>query len=258
MEKMAEFISSPNLPRNVHRVLIGESYLSALQKPLEAFGIEVLSIPSNPRVDQRLSCHADLSVFHAGNNELFTAAHMKSSEFVEKLAKLGFNVHFCAENQSECYPNDANLNICCVGKNFIFNPKVSDKVIISYLTEQGRVPIHCRQGYCKCSVCVVDDNSIICADKGIIAAATAAGLDVLEIQTGHIILEGYDYGFIGGAAIKISSDKMAFTGTLDIHPDKRKILDYLEIRGIEPVYLTETPAFDIGSAVVLTEKEPKN
>ena len=51
---------------------------------------------------------------------------------------------------------------------------------------------------------------------------------------------------------KLSPERMAFTGRLDLHPDRARIEAYLRGRGVEPVYLTERPAFDIGSAVPLT------
>ena len=257
MEKMAEFVAESNLPKDADIIIIGEQYLSHLREPLEKQGIEVLPVAKNNRVDPRLSSHADITVFHAGNRVLFVAECLKESEFVAKLKEIGCNINFCTLNQAENYPFDAGLNVCCVGEHFIYNPKVNDEAIITHLKEQGRVPVACRQGYCKCSVCVVDEKSIICADKGICTAAKAAGIDVLEIQPGYIELEGFDYGFIGGASFKISSDKLAFTGLLDRHPDKEKILDFLEECGIMPVFLTEQPVFDIGSAIILTEKEPK-
>ena len=111
-----------------------------------------------------------------------------------------------------------------------------------------------KQGYAKCSALIVDERSIISQDRGLTRAAAAAGLDVLQISPGHVALDGFEYGFLGGAGFKISRDKLCFTGVLDIHPDKGRILDFLSARGIRPLYLTDRPVFDIGSAIPLTEK----
>ena len=46
---------------------------------------------------------------------------------------------------------------------------------------------------------------------------------------------------------------IAFTGKLDLHPDKNKIIDFIETRNIHPVYLTDKEIFDIGGIVPLTE-----
>ena len=73
----------------------------------------------------------------------------------------------------------------------------------------------------------------------------------LDIAPGHIALEGFPYGFIGGAAFKISDDTMAFTGTLDEHPDGERIVGYLAEYGLGSVFLTDKPIFDIGGAVAL-------
>jgi hypothetical protein len=113
--------------------------------------------------------------------------------------------------------------------------------------------IHVNQGYTKCSVCVVDERSIITSDFGIAAAARQNGLDVLTIRQGYIELPGFEFGFIGGSAWKLSEHALAFTGRLDDHPDKDRILDYLTARVIEPVFLTDGPIFDIGSAIPIIE-----
>ena len=115
----------------------------------------------------------------------------------------------------------------------------------------GGVPVTVAQGYAKCAVCVVNDHSIITADAGVSRAAKNAGLDVLDITAGHVALDGYAYGFIGGAAFKIRNDTLAFTGTLDTHPYKERILRFLADRGQKAVFLTDEPIFDIGGAITL-------
>ena len=64
---------------------------------------------------------------------------------------------------------------------------------------------------------------------------------------------GADAIYIGGSAFKIAKSTIAFTGKLDLHPDKNKIIDFIETRNIHPVYLTDKEIFDIGGIVPLTE-----
>lgn len=250
---MHKFCEKGNLPEKAGLVLLGEMYYESLKQSLGHYGIKVLPIPANPYVDKRLSSHADLSVFHAGGEKIFLAPFLKGTEFAEKMHESGFNITFCDIIQGENYPNDAALNICSVGDNFIFNPKVSCQKIINELKEQGREGIITKQGYCKCSVCIVDEKSIISSDKGICKAWRDNGLDALEIEAGFIELKGFDYGFIGGAAFKLGAATLAFTGSLDAHPDKTRILEFLYKRSISPVFLTELPVFDIGSAIPVLE-----
>ena len=41
---------------------------------------------------------------------------------------------------------------------------------------------------------------------------------MLLISSGDIKLEGYDYGFIGGASGKISDNTVVFFGNAEMHP----------------------------------------
>ena len=71
-----------------------------------------------------------------------------------------------------------------------------------------------------------------------------------------IRLDGFEHGFIGGSAFKIAADKLCFTGVLDAFPEdeQNRILEFLEKKGIIPIYLTDRPVFDIGGAIPVLEK----
>lgn len=251
---MAEFCKNANLPENVGTILLGEGYCELLKMPLKSHGIDVIPVPANPFVDKRVSSHADLSLFHAGGNVFYLAPYLKDTELANILTSFGVKCHFCDIIQGEKYPEDAGVNICSFGEYYVYNPNVGCKEIINELKGQGRRAVLCRQGYSKCSVAILDDKSIITADKGISSACRMAGIDVLEIQDGYIQLDGFDYGFIGGSTFKLDSHTLAFTGILDYHPDKGKILDFLSFKGISAVFLTDKPIFDIGSAIPAFEK----
>lgn len=252
---MAEFVSSPNLPSRSDTVILGGKYSVILEKPLNKLGIDVIKVPDNPCVDERLSGHADLSVFHRGGKELLLAPYLKGSKFAESMQSRGFAVYFADIVQQAEYPLDAQLNCCVFGKNILAVPGLSCAEIVNYFTSvKGYRMIACKQGYARCSVCVVDEKSVITADRGIAAAARKNGIDVLVIRPGFIALDGFPYGFIGGTAFKIAKDTLAFTGTLDQHPDKAAIDQFLAVRKIKPVYITQYPIFDIGGALPVTEK----
>ena len=247
-------VENSNLPEMAETVLIGEKYLELLEKPLQKLGINAVPVPGNGFVDPRLSGHGDLSVLHTGGNCLWLAPHLQGSRFADRLNSMGFALHYPDILQSAAYPGDAQLNVCICGKYAICNRSIVPGEIDHYLTIKGFEIIDCRQGYAKCSVCVVDEGAIITADRGVEAAAREAGLDVLLIEPGYITLDGFSFGFIGGSSFKISRSKLAFTGTLDQHPNKNDILCFLKTHEIEAVYLTERSIFDIGSGILITEK----
>lgn len=252
---MAEFVGASNLPRCADAVILGAKYAKKLEKALKKLEINPLFVPENPDVDRRLSGHADLSALHAGGERIYLAPYLSGTEFAHILIDLGAEIEFADIRQGTEYPLDAQLNLAVVGNRVICSTKTAYLPAVDYLSRAlGVNIINCRQGYTKCSVLVVDERSIITQDKGISFAARKAGLDVLEIESGYVMLDGYEYGFIGGAGFKISYNTMVFTGTLDAHPDKKRILDFIASHGIKALYLTDEPIYDIGSAIPLTEK----
>ena len=252
---MSGFVQLPGLPKEAKNVLICKKYAEILQFSLEIRGISSIIIPNNPVVDPRLSGHTDLSVFHARGERLFLAPYLKGTDFQNRLAELGAELIFPEIIQRPDYPQDAQLNVCAIGKNLIFSPKTAAKEIVDLFTNRTDTElIPVRQGYVNCSVCVVDEHSLITADRGIARKAEQHGLEVLLITPGHIDLPGFAYGFIGGAAFRLSEHTMAFTGVLDGHPDKEAILSFLYRHGLEADYLTNRPIFDIGGAIPLIEK----
>ena len=250
-----KFVEDANLPLMAASVIIGEKYAEILREPLKKLGIEAIPMPDNPQIDRRLSGHADISVLHLGGDKMLLAPYLKNSAFAHKLRERGFRTEYADIAQAPNYPDDAQLNICAAGKYVIYSKVNSYPPIVNYFTNsRGCRLIACKQGYARCSVCVVDENAVITADRGIAAAAERNGVRVLVIRPGFITLGGYPYGFIGGAAFKIAKDVLAFTGTLEQHPDKTAILRFLAERNIEPVYITDYPAFDIGGVLPIMEK----
>ena len=251
---MKRLVASPNLPSDCSAVIYGQKYAGILQKSLKLSNIESILFPDNPSIDPRLAGHADLSVLHAGGDRVYLAPYLKDTSFAQQLQAYGMQIVYPVIQQGAVYPQDSQLNICLMGQHVICNPKTACVDIVDYLTNNCDLSFNSvRQGYSRCAVCVVDAESLITADRGIAQAAAANGLQVLLIQAGHIRLDGFPYGFIGGAAFKLASDKLAFTGSLDAHPDRDAILRFLYARHVEPVFLSQEPLFDIGSAIPVFE-----
>ena len=251
---MSKFVEHANLPHAVDQLLVGEKYRQQLDEALKCLKIRPIYCPSNPCIDERLSGHCDLSILHAGGNTVFLASYLKGSDFSKELEAQGFRILYPQEVMDKNYPKDAPLNLCLLKNAFYYAEKVSNQQIVEHLTGKGFQPLSVRQGYCRCSVCIVNERSIITSDRGVYRTALENGSDCLLIEPGNISLEGFDYGFIGGSSFKISDDQLCFTGNLNAHPDKDAILYFLEKHNVRPVFLTDQPIFDIGSAVPLTEK----
>lgn len=243
------------MPRGkVRRLIIGGNYRGKLIKAFLKYDVSAIWFPNNNRVDERFSGHVDLGAVHMGGDRLVLSKSIISGmpEYVDNLTNAGLKVIESAAGQGKEYPFDINLNVCIISDILFHSLSYTDPVVLEEFGE--RKTFNVKQGYTKCSVCVVDRNSIITSDKGIAEAAEICNLEVLLIKPGHIALEGCDTGFIGGASFKLSNDMLAFTGSLKGHPDFRKIEQFVRSRGIVPVFLTDEPIFDIGGAIPITEE----
>ena len=202
-------------------ILLGERYRPHLDAPLRELGLNPLYLPDNPMLDPRLAGHADLSLFPAGER-IWLSPQLKGTEIHEMLHEFGYFVDFPNISVGILYPADAHLNLCAVGKHLFFSPKASAPEIVEFLTiSEGYQPIPVKQAYLRCAMLPADEESIITADPGVAKAARAAELQVLQIEPGHVALEGFASGFLGGAGFLLPEQKLAvLTGRLDIHPDK--------------------------------------
>lgn len=249
---MVGTIKTPHLPKGrVRNLIIGEKYEKLLENAAIKHNFELICLKNNQYCDERLSGHTDLAAVHIGGNELVCRRYLKNTEAHRRLNELGVNVEFVDNCLSPEYPDDASLNFCVVGSKVLMNPKTADAQTVKKLT---RTLAYCKQGYTKCTVCVVDENSIITEDKGVSLCARNAGIEVLEISSCGILLDGYPNGFIGGASFKLAPDILAFTGAISDTYIMNEIETFLSARNIKAVYLNDTPAIDIGSAIPITEE----
>ena len=147
------------------------------------------------------------------------------------------------------YPSDCLYNAACTGRFFIHKLSVTAPELLNAARAAGMTLIDVPQGYAKCSICVVDEAAVITYDRGIAKACGAhPHLSVLLISPGHVVLPGFDTGFIGGTSGRIG-DTIVFNGDLSGHPDFDRIREFIESRGLSLRYFPEYPLTDIGSII---------
>lgn len=249
---MSGFVEFPNLPRGrVSVAAVGEHYVPELQTELEKYGVKLLSCPKSPYIDERLSSHVDLNIYHFGGGRFLFSKHATVNGFAYSFKERGAEILVSSEHFSQVYPNDAHLCALNIGGKVFHNTRCSDRHISALA---GKRLFHVNQGYAKCAVCPVTENAAISADPGLSVAMREQGIEVLEITPGFVELYGFREGFIGGAAFKLAPDILAFTGRLTQHPDKALILDFIKKHGVSAVYLTDKPVFDVGSVIPVIEE----
>jgi hypothetical protein len=247
-------VLTPNLPKkSVKVVLIDSRTDKNLIKAIEKQGIEAILVPQCDDLPLPVSSHPDMLCHHLGSNEIVIYKNI-IDVIGPKLENVGFKVIQSDFILKPKYPYDCALNVARVSDKIIYNPDIIDDTIKLYIEEKGIKIIIINQGYAKCSVCIVNDNSIITADKGIAQVAAYNGIDVLLIHSRYINLPGYNHGFIGGTSGKISADKLCFAGNIKLHPDFDIINDFLHKHEVTAVSLTNDLLYDIGSILPLIEE----
>jgi len=166
------------------------------------------------------------------------------------LCKTGFRKVFYgnAEQLGFKYPNNAKFNGVVMGKYFIHNTKYSSHDLLVEAKRLDKKVIHVEQGYTKCNMAVIDDNTAITSDKGIAEALANTTIKLLVIEPGHVLLQGQKYGFIGGASGRVGNE-MIFHGNLSAHPDFNRIVDFLNENQCNYKYFEEFELEDIGSII---------
>lgn len=238
----------PNLPLKKAELCIVSEKEKDIIRSLENFGIRCIAMKLTEGFSTSVGSHPDL-FFLPVNDKIFLASNADSS-VPYKLINSGFELVY-VEDITEGYPTETKLNIALVGQYAVCCRANVPKTVIEYLVSSGFTVIDQKQGYSRCGICVVDSESIITSDKGIYNA-TKDKINTLLINPGGVLLNGFDYGFIGGASVKLSEKVLGFFGRIEDHADYEYIRDFCSGRGVEVLSLVDdTPLRDIGGAVLL-------
>jgi hypothetical protein len=246
------YAAEPNLPDgNVCLALADVRISGEAEHNLKMLGAEIIRIHPHPDLYDAVSSHPDMMFFHAGGRLIIFAPGADPAA-VSELSSRGFKMVMGQTRLRPEYPGDIAYNVARVGKRYFHNLKYTDIRIKEAMDRMGIEPIHVAQGYAKCSVLPVDDNSIVTSDRGIAAAARKKGLDVLLLECGDSIrLPGLDYGFIGGACGMLSDSVCAINGSLAKLKDYRSFLSFLSERKISIAEISGESVTDIGSILPL-------
>lgn len=245
------FIESPNLPEKEVTLAAISGQAGEATAALNRLGINVIKVNSDLNLPDPVNSHADIQLLHTGKNTVFChREHLFTGETIEK-----FNILRIKEKAGNKYPEDVLLNCALINDKIICNPKTIAPEILEYAYNQGLTVIPVKQGYSKCSICVINDSAIITDDESVFTAAGKFLNDVLFVSKGSIGLKGYNYGFIGGCCGKISNNKIAFNGRIESHSDANRIIDFLHKHSIEPVELTNIKLVDIGGILPLLQRK---
>lgn len=198
---LMKYIDVPNLPDgDVSLAVVDKRIEPEIAASMEKSGIKLIKTCPYPGMYEAVACHPDIILHHAGGKNIIYAPGT-CSHLVNILSAYGFTPVCGKTYLSPKYPLNISYNVARIGNIAFHNLKYTDPVLREELDKQGVEFVHVNQGYTKCSVSIVDKNSIITSDNGIAKIAEKKGIEVLLIEVDkNIQLKGLDYGFIGGAS----------------------------------------------------------
>jgi hypothetical protein len=213
------------------------------KESLVSMGYSLFICPPSNLLYDAVCGHPDM-LMHITDNNIIVHKNM-SSEFVKNLQLLNYNVCNSSSVLQTKYPYNICLNSLSIGNIFVHSINFTDNNLLSLVKNKKLVNV--KQGYTKCSTCIVNNHAVITSDVSIAKALIAEGIDVLLVPPGDILLPGLNYGFIGGATGLIENNILAFYGHLDHYSHGKEVLAFLKKHKVEPVFLRNGKLIDRGS-----------
>jgi hypothetical protein len=242
----------PNIPSSPVKLVVTAGNIAGLNESLKVLSIGTVNTQVSMLLEDGIANHADMLFYHLGDNNI-----MLSGEQLFLLNYFiinNYNVTITKKSVQSPYPYDSCLNAARFGQYLIGNPKTMATEIMEAAKLSKLVIIKVNQGYTKCNVCVVNENTIITEDIEIKHACESKGIDVLLIQKGSVKLRGYKYGFIGGCTGLIDKNKLAFCGNYKTHNDYKIIKAFLYKHDVEPISLINGDLQDIGGILPIMQE----
>jgi len=241
---------NPFVPESDVKYVIVDGREKVLLTAFSKLKIKVIFTQKCNAVYEAISYHPDI-IMHPVGEKTFVLAPNVSRHFINLLKNLNIKVIIGQTYLKRNYPDNIAYNVARIGTFAFHNLKYTDKVLRDYLERENVNFINVKQGYTKCNMAIIDNQSFITSDKGIYDKALLYGLDGLLIEKGDIFLKGFDYGFIGGCVGLIGKNKLVINGDLKKHKEFEKINEFLYKKRIETIFLTIDKLKDIGSIIPL-------
>lgn len=224
-------------------ILCADTLDDEIVSSLAGYADRVAVMPRWDKIPCGIGYHPDMLGFADGDRLWLNEEYYRANAAF--FDGLGADVCPCSEGYGK-YPCDVLFNAFAIGEVLIGR---EDSLAFS-LKEHFASVCDVRQGYAKCSSAVFGSN-VITADGGIASAARALGACVLQIEPGSVALEGYDYGFIGGALVEVSGDTLMAFGNIHAHVQGDDIVAFAAGKGYRVISFDHLPLTDHGGILSL-------
>ncbi|MDO9257745.1 MAG: hypothetical protein Q7U54_19670 [Bacteroidales bacterium] len=146
------------------------------------------------------------------------------------------------------YPETARYNSLVTDKFIIQNPASSDPKILKLNAELE--PIHTKQGYVRCNLIALSNETYITSDRGIEKSLKQRNLEVLFVDPTGVKLDGFKNGFFGGAC-GLFENTLFVCGSLKYSQEQAIIESFVGRAGVSIIELFDGQPVDVGNILFL-------
>lgn len=229
----------------MEKLCIVNSENKAVTDVLEQYGYVCIPTQKSECVSEPIALHADVLYLKSENNKIFVSSCQNDN--IDMLKQLGYNTETI--NLNPGYKTECLLNMIITENNVICNPKTCMDLSLLQSTKEI---IEVKQGYTRCSTIALNSDNFITEDEGIYVTLSKAGKNCLLITKGYVKLDGYDYGFIGGASVYLKENStLLFSGDISVHPDFERIKIFCKNINVTTDYIDNMELTDIGGVVFI-------
>ena len=234
------------------RALVGCNAPKDVLTNLAALGFDTITLQCDARLQTPVSSHADMLIFPIKDRIFYSEGYSIENSLLQLLSQYGYTAVKCKRPILDKYPHDIAFNLAFIDGKMYGKTDFAAEEIIDFAHESSISIVPVKQGYTKCSTVTLGDSAIITADDGLANASKENGIHVLKTENSPsaVKIEGYDYGFIGGAC-GVFNKKVYFTGNILVHPDGCRIVEFCNTHGFDTVSLCDGMLTDIGGIIFL-------
>jgi len=156
---------------------------------------------------------------------------------------------FGKQSPGKRYPDSVHYNAVVTEHSIIHHRQFTDRTITE--KNPGKEIIHVAQGYTKCNLIPLSENTFLTSDEGI-EKALHRRFKIYRFSPENIILEGQKHGFLGGCSGRWKNT-LFFTGRLSTIPEHQKLKQIIKEQGLKYEELYDGPLIDGGGILFIDE-----
>ena len=215
----------------------------ALQKRFLLFELESRDI-----VYHAISGHPD--IFIHSSDETIVIAPNSPQSLISFFKRNSIHFIFGKKKVGFSHPETSHYNVISTSTYLIHNGKFTDLVVEN--NSRQKESINVQQSYTRCNVISLQNDVFITSDKGIYTTLTEKNISTFLLTPKSIVLEGFEYGFIGGCA-GVLNQEIYFIGNLDYYLEGVRLRKIIKQQNYQLIELYDGPLFDGGGIVFIEE-----